>query len=130
MQNSKIISEVHTPIPCKPDSSFMASSSDFSQIPSKSKVPSVIFRAKSVIYSAFRKVMPKDCRYSVPAESTVSVTPNLSFIRCHIVACAFVDICCPIIWCMTDENKSVSTGRFIFPILSMTSASRLSFCFR
>lgn len=47
MQNSRIISAVHTPTPFKEVSCAMASASVFSQILSKSKAPLRILPAKS-----------------------------------------------------------------------------------
>ena len=44
-----------------------------------------------------------------------------------IFSCAFVEICWPMMWCTTAENRSGSTVRSTGPIRSMTAASRLSF---
>ena len=51
--------------------------------------------AKSRIYPAFRKVMPRDCRSVISVSRMVSafMTPRRSRIRCQMVACALVEIC-------------------------------------
>ena len=128
MQKSSIISAVQTPTPFRLLSSRMASSSGFCQMPSRSNSPLSIFRAKSVMYSAFRKVMPKLCSFSTPAPRTAaaSTTPNSSRIRFQMVACAFVEICWPTMWCTTAEKRSVSTSLSMCPACAMTSAIRSS----
>ena len=64
------------------------------------------------------------------AARTVSAltSPSADSIRCQIVSCALVEICWPMMWCKTDENRSGSTVRSICPMRSMTWQSRLSFC--
>ena len=52
-----------------------------------------------------------------PLRDDSASTASLSDIRrSHMVCWALVDICWPIMWCTTDENKSVSTVRFIYII--------------
>lgn len=70
MQKSRIISAVHTPMPLRDESSRIASSSLFCQIPSKSNAPVWTFSAKSVMYSAFLNVMPSDWSLETPAART------------------------------------------------------------
>ena len=110
----------------------MASSSGLCRIPSRSNSPLSIFRAKSVMYSAFRKVMPKLCSFSTPALRTAaaSTTPNSSRIRFQMVACAFVEICWPTMWCTTAEKRSVSTSLSMCPACAMTAAIRSSLALR
>ena len=110
----------------------MASSSGLCRIPSRSNSPLSIFRAKSVMYSAFRKVMPKLCSFSTPAPrmAAASTTPNSSRIRFQMVACAFVEICWPTMWCTTAEKRSVSTSLSMCPACAMTAAIRSSLALR
>ena len=76
--------------------------------------------------------MPSACNPSAPAPSTVfaCTVPSASHIRCQMVAWALVEICWPMMWCTTAENRSVSTVRCTGPMRSITSARRLSFCRR
>ena len=84
------------------------------------------------MYSAFRKVIPKLCSFSTPAPRTAaaSTTPNSSRIRFQMVACAFVEICWPTMWCTTAEKRSVSTSLSMCPACAMTAAIRSSFALR
>lgn len=61
---------------------------------------------KSVMYSVLRKVMPSDCSRGTPAAVMLSAVTVLSAscMRCQMVACAFVEICCPMIWCTTEKT--------------------------
>lgn len=97
-QNSKIISAVHTPIPFKETNARIASLSDNWEISCKANSPVFTFSAKFLIYSALRNVIPKDCNVSISVVEMLSAftSPNCAFILAHIVACAFVDICWPI----------------------------------
>ena len=125
MQKSKIISAVHTPMPFRALNSRITSSSGFCQMPSKSNSPFWIFRAKSVMYSALRQLMPSSCNCSFPASRicSASTVPRAPRMRCQMVACALVEICCPTIWCTTAENRSVSTSRFTRPTWAITAPS-------
>ena len=84
------------------------------------------------MYSAFRKVMPKLCSFSTPAPRTAaaSTAPNSSRIRFQMVACAFVEICWPTMWCTTAEKRSVSTSLSMCPACAMTAAIRSSLALR
>lgn len=119
-------------MPFNEASACIACSSGMLSTVFRSNEPFPTFRAKSCIYSAFRNVMPKDCSRVISALPMVSAitSPNESYIRCHIVACAFVEICCPMMWWTTEENRSVSTALLICPIRSMQAANFLSLLFR
>ena len=84
-------------MPFRALNSRMASSSLFCRMPSGSNAPLWTRSAKSVMYSALRKVMPSACNLGTPAARIVSAftVPSASCIRCQIVACAFVEICWP-----------------------------------
>ena len=64
------------------------------EISCKANSPVFTFSAKSLMYSAFRNVIPKDCNVSIPAAEMLCAftSPNCALHSRHIVACAFVDI--------------------------------------
>ena len=76
-------------------SARMASASRMCATASRSNAPVWTFSAKSVMYSALRKVMPSDCSSGTPAAKIVSAltAPSASCIRCQMVAWAFMEIC-------------------------------------
>ena len=53
-----------------------------------------------------------------------------SRIRFQMVACAFVEICWPTMWCTTAEKRSVSTSLSMCPACAMTAAIRSSLALR
>ena len=65
---------------------------------------------------------------NTPADRMVSAltSPSVSCIRCQMVAWALVEICCPMMWWITEENSSGSAVRSICPTRSMTSPPRQS----
>ena len=126
---AKQISAVQTPMPFRLLNARIAASLLICATASRSNAPVWTRSAKSVIYAALRNVMPSACRLGTPAARMASAltVPSASCTRCQIVACAFVEICWPMMWCTTDENRSGSTVRSICPMRSITSQSRLSF---
>ena len=58
------------------------------------------------------------------------VMNSRSRIRFQMVACAFVEICWPTMWCTTAEKRSVSTSLSMCPACAMTAAIRSSLALR